>query len=165
MKKILIIDDQKAIRNTLKEILEYEKHAVYVAEDGKIGLQMTIENNYDLIFCDIKMPNLDGIEFLKKVIEEKIISPVIKISGHGDIETAVQTLKIGAYDYIEKPLDLNRVLTSVKNAFDNRLLKKENLSLKKKIKAISNTEIIGESDQIKSIKEFSCFITFVIKTR
>ncbi len=153
MKKILIIDDQKAIRNTLKEILEYEKHAVYVAEDGKIGLQMTIENNYDLIFCDIKMPNLDGIEFLKKVMEEKIISPVIMISGHGDIETAVQTLKIGAYDYIEKPLDLNRVLTSVKNAFDNRLLKKENLSLKKKIKAISNTEIIGESDQIKSIKE------------
>ena len=153
MKKILIIDDQKAIRNTLKEILEYEKHDVYVAEDGKIGLQMTIENNYDLIFCDIKMPNLDGIEFLKKVIEEKIISPVIMISGHGDIETAVQTLKIGAYDYIEKPLDLNRVLTSVKNAFDNRLLKKENLSLKKKIKAISNTEIIGESDQIKSIKE------------
>ena len=153
MKKILIIDDQKAIRNTLKEILEYEKHAVYVAEDGKIGLQMTIENNYDLIFCDIKMPNLDGIEFLKKVIEEKIISPVIMISGHGDIETAVQTLKIGAYDYIEKPLDLNRVLTSVKNAFDNRLLKKENLSLKKKIKAISNTEIIGESNQIKSIKE------------
>ena len=153
MKKILIIDDQKAIRNTLKEILEYEKHAVYVAEDGKIGLQMTIENNYDLIFCDIKMPNLDGIEFLKKVMEEKIISPVIMISGHGDIETAVQTLKIGAYDYIEKPLDLNRVLSSVKNAFDNRLLKKENLSLKKKIKAISNTEIIGESDQIKSIKE------------
>ena len=153
MKKILIIDDQKAIRNTLKEILEYEKHAVYVAEDGKIGLQMTIENNYDLIFCDIKMPNLDGIEFLKKVVEEKIISPVIMISGHGDIETAVQTLKIGAYDYIEKPLDLNRVLSSVKNAFDNRLLKKENLSLKKKIKAISNTEIIGESDQIKSIKE------------
>ena len=153
MKKILIIDDQKAIRNTLKEILEYEKHAVYVAEDGKIGLQMTIENNYDLIFCDIKMPNLDGIEFLKKVMEEKIISPVIMISGHGDIETAVQTLKIGAYDYIEKPLDLNRVLSSVKNAFDNRLLKKENLSLKKKIKAISNTKIIGESDQIKSIKE------------
>ena len=153
MKKILIIDDQKAIRNTLKEILEYEKHAVYVAEDGKIGLQMTIENNYDLIFCDIKMPNLDGIEFLKKVMEEKIISPVIMISGHGDIETAVQTLKIGAYDYIEKPLDLNRVLSSVKNAFDNRLLKKENLSLKKKIKAISNSEIIGESDQIKSIKE------------
>ena len=153
MKKILIIDDQKAIRNTLKEILEYEKHAVYVAEDGKIGLQMTIENNYDLIFCDIKMPNLDGIEFLKKVMEEKIISPVIMISGHGDIETAVQTLKIGAYDYIEKPLDLNRVLSAVKNAFDNRLLKKENLSLKKKIKAISNTEIIGESDQIKSIKE------------
>ena len=153
MKKILIIDDQKAIRNTLKEILEYEKYAVYVAEDGKLGFQMTMENNYDLIFCDIKMPNLDGIEFLKKVIEEKIISPVIMISGHGDIETAVQTLKIGAYDYIEKPLDLNRVLSSVKNAFDNRLLKKENLSLKKKIKAISNTEIIGESDQIKSIKE------------
>ena len=153
VKKILIIDDQKAIRNTLKEILEYEKYAVFVAEDGKIGLQMIVENNYDLIFCDIKMPNLDGIGFLKKVTEQKITSPVIMISGHGDIETAVKTLKIGAYDYIEKPLDLNRVLTSVKNAFDNRLLKKENLSLKKKIKAISNTEIIGESKQIKSIKE------------
>ena len=153
VKKILIIDDQKAIRNTLKEILEYEKYAVFVAEDGIIGLQMIVENNYDLIFCDIKMPNLDGIGFLKKVTEQKITSPVIMISGHGDIETAVKTLKIGAYDYIEKPLDLNRVLTSVKNAFDNRLLKKENLSLKKKIKAISNTEIIGESKQIKSIKE------------
>ncbi len=153
VKKILIIDDQKAIRNTLKEILEYEKYAVYLAEDGKIGLQMAIKNNYDLIFCDIKMPNLDGIGFLKKVVEQKITSPVIMISGHGDIETAVQTLKIGAYDYLEKPLDLNRVLASVKNAFDNRFLKKENLSLKKKIKAISNTEIIGESDQIKSIKE------------
>ena len=99
------------------------------------------------------MPNLDGIGFLKKIVEQKITSPVIMISGHGDIETAVQTLKIGAYDYLEKPLDLNRVLASVKNAFDNRFLKKENLSLKKKIKAISNTEIIGESDQIKSIKE------------
>ena len=153
LKKILIIDDQKAIRNTLKEILEYEKYTVHVAEDGLIGIQMIHESNYDLIFCDIKMPNLDGIGFLKKVQEKKIMCPVIMISGHGDIETAVQTLKIGAYDYIEKPLDLNRVLTSVKNAFDNKLLKKENLSLKKKIKAISNTEIIGESDQIKSIKE------------
>ena len=121
VKKILIIDDQKAIRNTLKEILEYEKYAVFVAEDGKIGLQMIVENNYDLIFCDIKMPNLDGIGFLKKVTEQKITSPVIMISGHGDIETAAQTLKIGAYDYIEKPLDLNRVLTSVKNAFDNQI--------------------------------------------
>ena len=153
VKNILIIDDQKAIRNTLKEILEYEKYTVHVAEDGLIGIQMIDESNYDLIFCDIKMPNLDGIGLLKKVQEKKIMCPVIMISGHGDIETAVQTLKIGAYDYIEKPLDLNRVLTSVKNAFDNKLLKKENLSLKKKIKAISNTEIIGESDQIKSIKE------------
>jgi len=153
VRKILIIDDQKAIRNTLKEILEYEKYNVDLAEDGIIGLQMCIENNYDLIFCDIKMPNLDGIEFLKKLILKKNESPVIMISGHGDIETAVQTLKIGAYDYIEKPLDLNRVLSSVKNAFDKRLLKKENSSLKKKIKDISNSEIIGESDLIKTIKK------------
>jgi two-component system, NtrC family, nitrogen regulation response regulator NtrX len=153
VRKILIIDDQKAIRNTLKEILEYEKYNVDLAEDGIIGLQMCIENNYDLIFCDIKMPNLDGIEFLKKLILKKNESPVIMISGHGDIETAVQTLKIGAYDYIEKPLDLNRVLSSVKNAFDKSLLKKENSSLKKKIKDISNSEIIGESDLIKTIKK------------
>ena len=114
---------------------------------------MIKSHKYDLVFCDIKMPQLDGIELLKKISEIRFSNPIIMISGHGDIETAVQTLKLGAYDYIEKPLDLNRVLTSVKNAFDNSSLKKENIALKKKISNSSNNEIIGNSKQIKSIKK------------
>jgi DNA-binding NtrC family response regulator len=109
--------------------------------------------NYDLVFCDIKMPRLDGLEFLKKVTEKENTIPIIMISGHGDIETAVQTLKLGAYDYIEKPLDLNRVLKSVKNAFEKNFLKKENNFLKRKIKKITNSEIIGESEEINIIKD------------
>ena len=153
MNKILIIDDQKPIRNALREILEYEKYVVDDASDGLIGLKMIKSHKYDLVFCDIKMPQLDGIELLKKISEMRFSNPIIMISGHGDIETAVQTLKLGAYDYIEKPLDLNRVLTSVKNAFDNSSLKKENIALKKKISNSSNNEIIGNSKQIKSIKK------------
>ena len=153
MNKILIIDDQKPIRNALREILEYEKYVVDDASDGLMGLKMIKSHKYDLVFCDIKMPQLDGIEFLKKISEMRFSNPIIMISGHGDIETAVQTLKLGAYDYIEKPLDLNRVLTSVKNTFDNSLLKKENIALKNKINNSSNNEIIGNSKQIKSIKK------------
>lgn len=153
MIKILIIDDQKSIRNALREILEYEKYVVDDASDGLMGLKMIKSHKYDLVFCDIKMPQLDGIEFLKKISEIRFSNPIIMISGHGDIETAVQTLKLGAYDYIEKPLDLNRVLTSVKNTFDNSLLKKENIALKNKINNSSNNEIIGNSKQIKSIKK------------
>ena len=153
MNKILIIDDQKPIRNALREILEYEKYVVDDASDGLMGLKMIKSHKYDLVFCDIKMPQLDGIELLKKISEMRFSNPIIMISGHGDIETAVQTLKLGAYDYIEKPLDLNRVLTSVKNAFDNSSLKKENIALKKKISNSSNNEIIGNSKQIKSIKK------------
>ena len=153
MNKILIIDDQKPIRNALREILEFEKYDVDEASEGRIALKMIKNYPYDLIFCDIKMPQIDGIELLKKVTELKFINPIIMISGHGDIETAVQTLKLGAYDYIEKPLDLNRVLTSVKNAFDKSSLNKENISLKKKIKRTINNEIIGDSKQIKSIKK------------
>ena len=152
MNKILIIDDQKPIRNALREILEYEKYVVDEASEGRMALKMIKNYPYDLIFCDIKMPQIDGIELLKKVTELKFLNPIIMISGHGDIETAVQTLKLGAYDYIEKPLDLNRVLTSVKNAFDKSSLNKENISLKKKIKR-TNNEIIGDSKQIKSIKK------------
>ncbi|MCH1613888.1 MAG: sigma-54 dependent transcriptional regulator [Flavobacteriales bacterium] len=151
MKKILIIDDERSIRATLKEILEFEKYLVVTAQDGIEGYKMAEEKNFDLIFCDIKMPKIDGIETLKKIVENNISSPVIMISGHGDIETAVQTLKIGAFDYIEKPLDLNRVLTCVRNALDNIHLKKENTILKKKIK--SKSEIIGQSPEIKSILE------------
>ena len=153
MNKILIIDDQKPIRNALREILEFEKYDVDEASDGRMALKMIKNYPYDLIFCDIKMPQIDGIELLKKVTELKFINPIIMISGHGDIETAVQTLKLGAYDYIEKPLDLNRVLISVKNAFDKSSLNKENISLKKKIKRTINNEIIGDSKQIKSIKK------------
>ena len=153
MNKILIIDDQKPIRSALREILEYEKYVVDDASDGLMGLKMIKSHKYDLVFCDIKMPQLDGIELLKKISEIRFSNPIIMISGHGDIETAVQTLKLGAYDYIEKPLDLNRVLTSVKNAFDNSSLKKENIALKKKISNSSNNEIIGNSEQIKSIKK------------
>ena len=151
LKKILIIDDERSIRATLKEILEFEKYLVETAQDGIEGYKMAEEKNFDLIFCDIKMPKIDGIETLKKIVENNILSPVIMISGHGDIETAVQTLKIGAFDYIEKPLDLNRVLTCVRNALDNIHLKKENTILKKKIK--SKSEIIGQSPEIKSILE------------
>ena len=149
LKKILIIDDERSIRATLKEILEFEKYLVETAQDGIEGYKMAEEKNFDLIFCDIKMPKIDGIETLKKIVENNIISPVIMISGHGDIETAVQTLKIGAFDYIEKPLDLNRVLTCVRNALNNNHLKKENTILKRKIKS----EIIGQSPEIKSILE------------
>ena len=151
LKKILIIDDERSIRATLKEILEFEKYLVETAQDGIEGYKMAEEKNFDLIFCDIKMPKIDGIETLKKIVENNILSPVIMISGHGDIETAVQTLKIGAFDYIEKPLDLNRVLTCVRNALNNNHLKKENTILKRKIK--SKSEIIGQSPGIKSILE------------
>jgi two-component system, NtrC family, nitrogen regulation response regulator NtrX len=134
MKKILIIDDERAIRSTLKEILEFEKYKVEDAENGLEGLKKTIENNYDLIFCDVKMPKMDGVEFLEEKNKKGIDSPVIIISGHGNIETAVQALKKGAYDYIEKPLDLNRVLTAVRNAINNNDIVHENLKLKRKIK-------------------------------
>ena len=151
LKKILIIDDERSFRATLKEILEFEKYLVETAQDGIEGYKMAEEKNFDLIFCDIKMPKIDGIETLKKIVENNILTPVVMISGHGDIETAVHTLKIGAFDYIEKPLDLNRVLTCVKNALNNNHLRKENSILKRKIK--SSSEIIGQSAEIKSILE------------
>ena len=153
MKKILIIDDERAIRSTLKEILEFEKYKVDDTENGINGLKLASENNYDIIFCDIKMPKMDGLEFLEKKQEKEIDCPVIMISGHGNIETAVKALKNGAYDYIEKPLDLNRVLTSLRNAISNNVIVKENITLKKKIKSKENTIIIGESKEIKTVKE------------
>ena len=153
MKKILIIDDERAIRSTLKEILEFEKYKVDDTENGVNGLKLASENNYDIIFCDIKMPKMDGLEFLEKKQEKEIDCPVIMISGHGNIETAVKALKNGAYDYIEKPLDLNRVLTSLRNAISNDVIIKENITLKKKIKTKENTIIIGESKEIKTVKE------------
>ena len=153
MKKILIIDDEKAIRNTLKEVLEFENYHVESAEDGFSGLDLVDQKKYDLVFCDIKMPKMDGIEFLDFIQKKNPEIPVVMISGHGNIETAVESLKKGAYDYIQKPLDLNRILVSVRNAFDKGEILKENKVLRKKIKKKSSDQIIGESEPILKIKK------------
>ena len=151
MAKILVIDDEKSIRNSLKEILEYEKHDVDDACDGMDGLKKLEADKFDVIFCDIKMPKMDGTEFLDKAMEMNVDTPIIMISGHGTIETAVEAIKKGAYDFIPKPLDLNRILITLRNALDRTTLVKETKSLKRKIN--KNNEMIGESAPIKKIKE------------
>ncbi|MBK9638396.1 MAG: sigma-54-dependent Fis family transcriptional regulator [Bacteroidetes bacterium] len=151
MAKILVIDDEKSIRNSLKEILEYEKHEVQDACDGIDGLKKLEVDKFDIIFCDIKMPRMDGTEFLDKTTEMNIDTPIIMISGHGTIETAVEAIKKGAYDFIPKPLDLNRILITLRNALDRTSLVKETKTLKRKIN--KNNEMIGESAPIKKIKE------------
>ena len=149
--KVLIIDDERSIRNTLKEILEFEGHEVATAEDGKQGVDKAQADNYDAIFCDIKMPVMDGNEVLSTLVAAGCESPIIMISGHGDIDTAVKCIKNGAYDFIQKPLDLNRILITLKNATDKTTLVKETVSLKKKIQ--SKYEIVGNSPAIEHIKE------------
>ena len=149
--KILVVDDERSIRNTLKEILEFEGHTIAVAEDGKQGLEMALNEAYDAIFCDIKMPNMDGLEMLTALADSDNETPIIMISGHGDIDTAVDCIKKGAYDFIQKPLDLNRILITLKNATDKSSLVKETKILKKKVD--SRYEIIGESEAIKHIKD------------
>ena len=149
--KILVIDDERAIRNTLKEILEYEGHTVSVAEDGKAGFEAAMAGNFDAIFCDIKMPEMDGEEVLKKLMEDGCESSIIMISGHGDIETAVNCIKNGAYDFIQKPLDLNRILITLKNATDKSSLVKETRILRKK--SDSRYKIVGESEAIKHVRD------------
>jgi len=149
--KILIIDDEKSIRNTMKDILEYEKYEVLLAESGKEGLKMASANFFDLIFCDIKMEGMDGIEVLEKLQTTLPDIPVVMISGHGNIETAVDCIKKGAYDFIEKPLDLNRILITVRNATERTDLVKETKTLKRKI--TKTQEIIGKSTAIERIKE------------
>jgi DNA-binding NtrC family response regulator len=151
MPKILIIDDERPIRSTLRDILEYEKFEVEEAVDGLEGLEKIKKGNFDLIFCDIKMPKMDGLEVLSKIQEINAEVPVIMISGHGNIETAVEAIKKGAYDYISKPPDLNRLLITVKNALDKSNLITETKVLKKKIS--KGFDIIGESQAIKEIKE------------
>lgn len=153
MAKILIIDDEKSIRRALREILEYEKYEVDEAEDGPSGLEKMRETNYNIVFCDIKMPKMDGIEMLEKAIKEEIESPIVMISGHGNIETAVESLKKGAYDFIQKPLDLNRILVTVRNALDKNDLVQETKVLKQKISKVKSSEIIGESKAIHEILE------------
>lgn len=152
MANILIIDDDRPIRTSLTEVLEYEKFKVDSAEDGSIGLKMLKEGKYDLLLCDIKMPKMDGMEVLDKLIEEQIDVPVVMISGHGDIETAVSAVKKGAFDFIAKPLDLNRLLVTIRNALDKSELVTETKQLRKKVYKSKLNEIIGEAETIQEVK-------------
>jgi two-component system nitrogen regulation response regulator NtrX len=150
MHKILVIDDERSIRNTLVEILEYEKYVVDAAPDGIEGLKQVNATKYDVILCDIKMPKMDGIEVLENIM--KITdAPVIMISGHGTIETAVEAIKKGAYDFISKPLDLNRLLVTIRNALERASLLDETKVLKRKIRGTH--EIVGESEAILHVKK------------
>lgn len=151
MSKVLVIDDEKAIRNTLKEVLEYEKHEVDIAEDGPRGIELFSGNTYDIVLCDIKMSKMDGIEVLEKILEISPDTPVIMISGHGNIDTAVESIKKGAYDYLEKPLDLNRLLITLRNATDKSSLVTQTRVLKNKVSRMY--EIVGESPAILQVKE------------
>ena len=151
MSKILVIDDERAIRNTLKEVLEYEKHEVDLAEDGPTGIELFNANTYDIVLCDIKMAKMDGIEVLQKISESSSDIPVIMISGHGNIDTAVEAIKKGAYDFLEKPLDLNRLLITIRNATDKSSLITQTQVLKNKVSRMY--EIIGESEAIRKVKE------------
>jgi DNA-binding NtrC family response regulator len=151
MTKVLIIDDEKPIRNALRDILEYEKMQVDDAATGIEGLQKIEKEKYDLVLCDIKMPGMDGIEVLEKIMESTYAMPVVMISGHGTIETAVEAVKKGAFDFIAKPLDLNRLLVTVRNALDKSMIVNENKVLKKKIS--KTFEMVGNSAAINEIKE------------
>ena len=148
--KILIIDDERSIRNSLKEILADEGYDVDVAENGAQGCSMVEKEKYDIIFCDIKMPEMDGMEVLDKFSEMGIDSAVVMISGHGDIDTAVECIKKGAFDFIQKPLDLNRILITIKNAKDKVHLVKETKILKKKV---YGQPMVGESEPMIHIRE------------
>jgi DNA-binding NtrC family response regulator len=153
MSKILVIDDERSIRNTLKDILEYEKYEVDLAEDGIKALEKVKTAEYDIILCDIKMPGMDGIEVLEKLGGFTPDTPVVMISGHGNIDTAVDSIKKGAFDYIEKPLDLNRLLITIRNAMDKSSLVSETKILKKKVN--KKYEIVGESPALKSVVEMA----------
>ncbi|HNS17575.1 MAG TPA: sigma-54 dependent transcriptional regulator [Bacteroidales bacterium] len=150
MAKILVVDDERSIRNTLREILEYEKYEVDDAVDGLTALEMIGQTHYDVILCDIKMPQMDGMEVLEKTLQ-MTDTPVVMISGHGTIETAVDAIKKGAYDYIAKPLDLNRLLITVRNALDKSTLITETKALKKKVSKAY--DMVGESPAIQHVKE------------
>ena len=151
MANILVIDDENSIRRSLKEILEFENHTVDEAEDGEAGYNMALKNNYDVILSDIKMPKFDGLELLQKLNESAVLSSIIMMSGHGSIETAVSALKAGAYDYLAKPIDLNRLLVTVRNALEKNSLLSETKSLKKIV--AKNIDMVGISSEIKAIKE------------
>ena len=148
--KILIVDDERAIRNSLKEILGDEGYEVDTAENGAAALAMVDKEKYNVIFCDIKMPEMDGTEVLDKLVADGVDSAIVMISGHGDIDTAVECIKKGAFDFIQKPLDLNRILITIKNATDKVSIIKENRQLKKKI---YGQKMIGESEPIQHIRD------------
>lgn len=151
MAKILVIDDQRAIRTSLKDILELEGHEITLAENGIEGLETFKSGKFDIVITDIKMPEMDGMEVLDKVMEIKPDTTIIMISGHGDIDTAVEAIKKGAYDFIEKPLDLNRLLITVKNATDRTDLVVETKALKKKVNR--TYEMIGDSEPMQKMRE------------
>ena len=153
MKKILIIDDERSIRRALREILEFEEYDVFEAENGREGLDLLKANQYDLVFCDIKMPLLDGMEVLEAVKKTENDTPFIMISGHGTIETAVEAIRKGAFDFIEKPLDLNRILVTLRNVKERVSLVEQTTVLKSTIKKIKGSTIIGESEGIRRIKD------------
>ncbi|AXT53258.1 sigma-54-dependent Fis family transcriptional regulator [Aquimarina sp. BL5] len=152
MAKILVIEDEAAIRRVLVKILseESDKYEVFEAEDGLVGIEKIKNEDYDLVLCDIKMPKMDGVEVLEAAKKIKPEIPMVMISGHGDLDTAVNTMRLGAFDYISKPPDLNRLLNTVRNALDRKELVVENKMLKKKVS--KNYEMIGESDAISDIK-------------
>jgi len=153
MSKILVIEDEAAIRRVLTKILseESDTYQVEEAEDGLSGLEKIKNDDYDLILCDIKMPKMDGVEVLEAIKKIKPEIPVVMISGHGDLDTAVNTMRLGAFDYISKPPDLNRLLNTVRNALDKKELVVENKLLKKKVS--KNYEMVGESKAISHIKD------------
>lgn len=151
MAHILVIDDERSIRNTMKDILEFEKHAVTLAEDASQALEAIGRETFDLIFSDIKMPGMDGMELLGVLMEKGVEAPVVMISGHGNIETAVEAIKKGAFDFIEKPIDLNRLLVTVRNALDKSELVVETKTLKRKI--ASKYQMIGHSPAIEKVRQ------------
>ncbi|MBE6340146.1 MAG: sigma-54-dependent Fis family transcriptional regulator [Bacteroidales bacterium] len=151
MANILVIDDQRSIRTTLKDILEYENNTVELAENGQEGIDKFKAGNFDVVLTDIKMPEMDGMEVLSKIMAEGSDVPVIMISGHGNIDTAVEAIKKGAYDFIEKPLDLNRLLITVKNAIDKKGLVVETKVLKRKVS--KTYEMVGNSEPMAKMRE------------
>jgi two-component system, NtrC family, nitrogen regulation response regulator NtrX len=151
MAKILVIDDERSIRNTLKEVLEYENHQVELAADGLEGLETFKKGGFDVVLCDIKMPNMDGMEVLEKLFEISSEVPIVMISGHGNIDTAVEAIKKGAFDFIEKPLDLNRLLITIRNSLDRSTLLTETKVLKRKVS--KTFDIVGQSEAINRVKD------------
>ena len=158
MAKILIIDDEAPIRASLREILEYEGYQVQEAENGLEGVRLAAKFSYDVVFCDIKMPEMDGMEVLDAFSEKQIKTCVVMISGHATVPTAVESLKKGAYDFIQKPLDLNRILLTVRHAMEQGELVKETERLNRKIQTERSTAIVGKSNEIREIVEMICTV-------